>query len=604
MLQVYVYGEKENGFMDIDPNTKLQMEQLRDIYDTDFASNEYSLPADAPWTENNKRLFNFAERLQNDTAQLQSWTIDVISDGLPIFYNAKITLLEKNGLFTYRRGKFNFTISGSKGLFGTRIQNKYLTDLLLGGSIGWSDLDSRGFATSLMTGGYPQYDYIRFVPVSIQDFFDTDRTDSADEFLAKDLVNCTVINSAGTAWEFGRPTSADETVAATNGTPEYINYRSIPFFKAKYALRKIFEEQGYSVTGDFMTSTDFDDLLLYNNYAIENYAYDDYADTNRSINPKNHMPKILQSEFIKNLCSDFNMYPVFVDATTVDLRYRTNTIKQKKVADITDLISDTFISEITATTGTGVTITFSGSEVDSYFSDRVQDITGYTLAATVEKFSDLATTDFGRTLTTSDIAFVKADNTYYRVANAVSIPILWDAFSERLDDYKTLDGATTIDILIKPLAQFVEYDDGSALYIRRNYVGAKMKGSYSVVTKAVVLNECGLNIFYGKLYSVDSLLQPISFNHNRDKNNIAMVPHSLAIQGDDGLYEHFYKNWIDIKLRNELVKANISLNEKCLTLLAANEFVMAHNILFLQSKLLADYPISKNPVGELQMYIA
>ncbi|HRH61592.1 MAG TPA: hypothetical protein PL045_13535, partial [Chitinophagaceae bacterium] len=112
------------------------------------------------------------------------------------------------------------------------------------------------------------------------------------------------------------------------------------------------------------------------------------------------------------------------------------------------------------------------------------------------------------------------------------------------------------------------------------------------------------HFFYGKMYTINTLLQPISFNHNRDINNYAIVPYSLSLHGDDGLVTNFFLEWITIKRLSELVKINLYMNEETVKLLAENDYVMIDNIRMLQNRLLIDYPIKKNPQAELQAYIA
>ncbi len=603
MLEIYVHGTNESGFIDLFPGTKLQMEQLTEIWDEDFGAAVYSLPVEAPWTDGNKRKFNFAERLQNDTGtSLQTWRVDVISDGMPIFYDAVITMLEKNGELTYARGKSNFTISGNKGLLGNLIKNKTLRDLYLGGVINMGAYTAREFATLRAGGTFSQYSYVRFVPMAIEQYIDTGRPDYNNEFLALDTVNNVVINSGGTAWEFGRPDTTTPTTAVAPGVAEYMDYRTIPFFTIKYLLQQLFIENGYQVTGDFITSTDFDDLLLFNNYSLEVYDYTAYTDLSTQILPANHVPATLLSDFIKAVCMAFNMYPAFLDGRTVELRYRRDRIKQRRIFDVTNYCAAQFISQVSSGQSNGYTLQYAGNG-DSYLGGRVQDITTYTLAATVAKKADLDTIDIGRDFTTADIAFVVADDMYYRVADATASPVLWDAFSEKLDAYIVGDGSNSLDIPISPLATYVKQNETTGLMEKQNFVGASMKGSYAINNRQRVTNSFDLIFFYGKMYTIDSLSQPISFNNNRDADNNKIVPYSLSLWGDDGIYANFYPEWIAIKTKNELVRVNVRVDEKLITLLNVNDFVMIYNVQLMIYKLLADYPVSNNPTAELQAYV-
>ena len=161
-LQIYIYGPSENGFLDTAPDTFLQVETLADIFDENLSIGEYTLPVSFPWTDHNRRLLGFAERIVNGAAKVNYLRCDVYDRGYPEILNGKLTILEKVGNFSYKKGSFSASIAGSKGMFGTQIKYKYLNSLALGGDIVWQNLESRDFATAVMKGQYPQYPYLSF----------------------------------------------------------------------------------------------------------------------------------------------------------------------------------------------------------------------------------------------------------------------------------------------------------------------------------------------------------------------------------------------------------------------------------------------------------
>lgn len=167
MLQIYISGPLESGFLDIDPGTVLSMESVADIFDEDLSTGEFSLPGKAPWTGNNKKLLGFAERFQNLVTPVRDFKCAVFDSGYPELPAGKFSIIGKTGNFSYTKGSFDFTITGTKGLFGSQIKNKKVNDLQLGGKITWADIDSRHFAEAFMKGSYQQYNYLAFVPVAI-----------------------------------------------------------------------------------------------------------------------------------------------------------------------------------------------------------------------------------------------------------------------------------------------------------------------------------------------------------------------------------------------------------------------------------------------------
>ena len=175
MLQILIYGKTATDYLDMMPGTVLNMENFTPLFDEDLSAGEFSLPVEFPWTEKNRRLLGFAERIQNFDDLQPYWVCDVYDNGFPELVQAKITLLEKSGDFGFSRGSFNASISGNKGLFGTAIKNKTLRNIPLGDDITWAAIESRQFATDVMAGLYPQYSHIAFAPLVNENFFDQNK---------------------------------------------------------------------------------------------------------------------------------------------------------------------------------------------------------------------------------------------------------------------------------------------------------------------------------------------------------------------------------------------------------------------------------------------
>lgn len=581
-LQIYIFGPTDEGFLDVDPDTVLQMQSLMEAFDDDLSVGEFSLPVDLPWTDNNRRLMGFAERLENFSRKTKTWRIIVYAGGFPELPNAKLTMLEKSGTFAYTRGKFSASVSGNKGLFGSLVKNKKLTNLSLGAPINFTENSSKAFAEACMKEGHPEYDYLAFAPVAIETFFDTNRPDYDYEFLVLDRVN-NIVNTGGSAdaWTFDNPSGSGD------------KPRTVPFFKLKYVLKKIFEENGYSISGAFIDDPAFDDLVISNQFAIENYG--GTTDYNRQILPANHQPDMLIQDFLVAVFSLFKMYPDFsAGLNEITLVYKKSILTNRRVLSLNNICDKTFSSQYDDSEQVdGYKIMYVWDSNDSYPSDRViDDITkDKTMVASVAKFSDLGALDIGRTLTTDDIAYVEADNLYYQVADSTSTPKKWDAFAERMDPYVSGGGESEIDITCSPLLTYVEYNSDTSLYVKQDCVGCRQPGSY-VNNKGVrVINPFGLRIFYIKKLSRNGAMVPVSFSHNRDADNNPIEKYTLAWLGDDGLGLNFHKDWEDMQLNREIVKTNIKTDQKVLEDLSRNNCVEINNVLFLPYQIQRTIPI-------------
>lgn len=586
MLQIYIFGPTQEGFLDIDPATVLQMESLMEAFDDDLSTGEFSLPVDLPWTDTNRRLMGFAERLENFSKKEKSWKIIVYDSGFPELPNAKLTILEKSGSFTYARGKFSASVSGNKGLFGSLVTNKTLRDLILGGPITWTGLTSAVFAEQVMKGLWPQYNYLNFATVAIEGFFDTGRPDFTDEFLVQDRIN-NIVNSGGSTddWVFSNPAGSEGLL------------RTVPFFNLKYVLKKVFSENGYTISGDFLNDPDFDYLVIFNQYAIENYSPAG-VDKNLQITPLNHMPNTLIKDFLANLFAMFNLYPDFSGGVNeVQLFYKKRKITERLTLSLNELCNKNFTSQFDDNNQTnGYKIEYNFDSADSFPGDRIkEDITkDKTLVATVAKFSDLDTLSIGRPLTTDDIAFVEADNFYYQIADATSIPLKWDAFAERMDGYKVGNGDNSIPMEISTLLTYVEFNPDAALYFKSDCVGCRQLGSYINSKGVRVLNDFGLRVFYIKKLLRTGAMVPTSFSYNRDENNEPIVKYSLAWQGTDGLGINFHKEWQDMQQNREVVKTSITCNQKVLQDLNNNNSVEINGVVFLPYKIKRTIPLKSS----------
>lgn len=593
MLQIYVFGPTKKGFLDIDPSTSLSLEAVTDLFDEDLTSGEFSLPVDIPWTDTNRKILGFAERLENFSSLsggirgAKSYKCIVYENGFAELPAAKFTILSKSGSLAYTAGKFSATISGTKGLFGTQIKNKKLTDLNLGGIISFST-ESRQFATDVMHGLYPAYNYLVFAPVAIEEFFQTDRPDYDDEFLAKDTVNTVVVS--GSDWSFKNPAGSTKT-----------SYRTVPFFKMKYIVKKIFEEIGYAVTGEFMTSTDWDDIVIFNQFSLENYAPSTGDDFNRKLVPKNHVPDMLISDFLKGIFSFFNIYTSFTGAAQVELNYRKKIFQNRKVLKITELVTDKFTSTFNPddSDGDGYKLNYTWDENDGFYSDRVKDLSDKTIIGSVATFGDLETLDIGRTLTTDDIAYVEADNMYYEIADSTSTPKKWDAYAENLDFYQSGDGSNEIDIPLSTLCTYVELDPDTQLFVKRNYVGTRQSGCYINNKGAHVVNPFGLRLFYAKMLSIDGVVQPVTFNHNRNAANAQIEMYSLAWNGSKGMALNFHTAWQAVKQNMEVVKTSVRGNQKTISDISYHNCYEINGTLFLMNKIDRTIPLKASLDVEL-----
>lgn len=582
MFQIYLEGPKESGFLEITEQTELAIESYSDIFDEDFSTSEVVLNCDIPWTDLNRRITGFAERLENFSTKPEYYICTIYENNFPILTKAKFTILEKNGYYTYKKGNFSVSINGVKGIFGSQIKAKKLTDLNFA-KITWSTDDSREFATKLMKGLYPNYSHIVFAPMVNEGFIQTDRKDYNNEFIAQDVINNVVITGGLTQWTFGRPTSANTSIAATSGTLEYVDYRTVPFIKLKWLLKEIFNQFGYTATGDFLNSADFDDVVVYNNYAIEVYSYTTHLDFNRSITINNHLPSSSIVDFLKAVFGFFNIYPAF-SANSVVLYYRQKTIIQRNILDITQYVTDSFTSTFNNedySNKKGYTLKLLNNN-DGFRSDWSKDLKSKTLVGTVNTYNDLSTFTISRSLTTDDIVYVSADNIYYVVADATSTPIVWDVYAQNFGDYIKDSGERSIDINASTFLTALNYSSVSGVWTKQPHLkcATRQPGSYLNSVGITIKNSFDIYFMYAKKIDIGGIDLPVTFSNNRDSDNNKIAAYSLAWHGTDGL-ANLHITWQNLRQKSEVLKTWLMANSKLLNDLEKYNLVQINNITFL-----------------------
>ena len=608
MLQLYIYGKKRQGFLDLPQGSSLDMEMFTELFDEELTLGAYSLPGEAGWTDNNKRLLDFAEMLNSPAGSEQNyWRCDVINDGVPEMLDAKFTLLGFDGSFSYDTGKYSYTISGNKGIFGTLIGKKTLRDLSLGKIIFPEGDTSRNFASLVMKGDpyYRQYPYLRFAPVAILNFFDAGRQDYNDEFIAEDIINNMVITGSGPDdWVFGRPLSTNNSIAVEPGSVEYLDYRTIPFFTYKWIIQKIFEEVGYTVQGEWINDTAWDDAVMFNNLAIEKYDTILFSDINTEIDIAKHLPKKSIATFLRDLQFLFNVKLSFLNGRVVSIDYRKNSLKNKQVMDATKLTGRLFNGTPADYKEKGFTLAYNFDTNDSYNSGRVQEIDPKKLVATIDKYADFATLIIGRPFEYNDLVYVSAENQYYAYTNGVGINA-WDYFSEKLFPFSTGgDGAEGQEYEYKtgisPMVTYILYNDGTGKLENKDMAAADMKGSYFNKRFAVVENDFDTRIFFIKMISKNGITVPSSFVASRDINNQKRVPKSLAWAGEDGLYEYCWKDWFNFLINTRKVRTSLNLDQKTYNELKASNKINIAGSCYLPSTIFPKIPL-REPV-EVELY--
>lgn len=591
MLALKVYKESGDTFLlDLSPNTQLQFEQLFPAWDTDLSGGLFSLPIDVPLSAHNLKNLGYIANLHTNRHELpEQWRCDVLNDNLTIYGDCKLKTMNFAGAFDESNKTASFNVSGVKGLYGTSIRNQKLTDLALGGTITFETTErSRDFAYNTMTGANIYNDRLSFAPVGMEQFFDEDRHDYDNEFLAYSKVNNIVKNVAFTnGWLFGRPDPSAPTNVISTGNGAYGDYRTIPFFKLVYVLKKCFTEFGFKVGGTFFSKKDVEHICLFNNYAIDVYNTATADDFNRYIVPKNHVPDMLLSEFLREVKNAFNLSIDWLPGNTVIINTNNDILEQSDVKDLSTKASTTF-SEGTRHPsyygGLNMQWDFTGD--DALPNDQIIDIEGDNLIATVNTYTDIAALSLP-TPNFNDLILVLSENAYYKFDSAA---VDWIFYTERQTDYKEGDEEFAISTKLTPL--LTHYADIGTGYIHQDCVGYRAMGTYYNNYNKLIKHDFGLRMFFVKSEDTPSATNiPVSFSHNYNTSGGQRTSFSLSWLAEDSIKKFFWNNWLQL-LRNSLsIKASLNLNTIDIQELKSTDIIIINQHQFLIKQLNPSIPL-------------
>lgn len=120
----------------------------------------------------------------------------------------------------------------------------------------------------------------------------------------------------------------------------------VPFLRVKYILNILFSQIGMTWSGEFKDDAMFDNLLLYNNYALDKQApitNTQYNEGQTALILSEHVPDITLTDFLTAIKNNFGMYYIIKD-NNVEFRYRNKDIDSNSYTDITTKVQGRSLS--------------------------------------------------------------------------------------------------------------------------------------------------------------------------------------------------------------------------------------------------------------------
>lgn len=597
MINIKVFNSYgKTSYLDLAPNTQLDVQEKMAAFDPQLESGLFSLPIEVPWTSNNKNTLGFIEHLHSPTGLIpEYWRCDIEVNNIPFLQDAKLKLIESSGKLNAKEGKYSFMITGIKGLFGSQIKNKYLRDLNYGGLLSWdAGKDSREFAMDVMNGLVPSVsDKLKFAPVAIFDFIDNSRKDFNTEFLNNDIVNNIIIHASyPNGWLFGRNNPLLSPPEVAKGDEGYDNYRTVPFLNLLYVIRCIFNEHGFNVNGNFFSYPSIDKVHIYNTVAIDRFDYPFTDDYNTQITPSRHLPKMLISDFLAAISVAFNLRITFVDHKTVSINFNNELLNSSKIKDYSAKCHSSYEAHKRHPIyENGYRLAFKFDSTDSFASDTVKDLRDIEVIAEVEQFSDIAGLTFPFTLDENHYILVKNENYLYNYVPSTSD---WTPRLENLDAIRVGKEEITFEPDLSPMCSWY-LDNGLGLMQRQNIVAAHQHGNYYNDGKVFVENDFGLRLFFiGTLTTGGYTNLPLSFIHNTLPDGTKLSDFSLSWMGEKGMYELFYRRWINMLLKSYQIKMKFAFDLLDIMNIAENDIIRIESLQFLIENINYTLPVTES----------
>jgi len=263
---------------------------------------------------------------------------------------------------------------------------------------------------------------------------------------------------------------------------------------------------------------------------------------------RNHLPEINCGEFLKEV-EKLTASRVFIDESSQSARiiFLKNILKSNDIIDISDVSGN--VSEQTLDKIDGYKLSYENPSEDDYYADRVKELTDQlTVKDPVATYNNLPLIGNAN----NDVRLVTDENCYYRYFTINFLRSAgWEFYSENVLKLQEGAGKLSIQTKFSPVL-FVKIGTFPFLF---PYACVEKEGQFIIINGSNY-EDFRLFFYRGDFEHVNQsvlnerittpLLTNDVYDHNGDK--IATANLSLRWDGDYGLYEQLYKEYIDLMI--------------------------------------------------------
>lgn len=320
-----------NEFLQLPDNVSIQLEQFNHLLNlSSELTGEYTIPIAVPLNDVNARLLQYVH-LPSTTKNTAGIEAQLWVKGIP--HSKGLIKIERE------RGHYNFPLRGTAsiyyvfklGKFWQEIKEKTFRDINFGGTISfpWNGFLTTGpntgfigHVTDVMNNLNPATYNYAFFPVA-----------NEAGLANQDATNC-IINCCAPLGSAVIPTRFSPDYTAGTSRLYYNQYSPFPYHR--FILAKIFETIGWNIVGDPITDPDFLKTTLIHGGAIQYQLSAVSGSMNVEWDFATILPKIGIGNYLISLANRFGWWFDFDDNNrTVTVKYRKDILANRQKVDYT-----------------------------------------------------------------------------------------------------------------------------------------------------------------------------------------------------------------------------------------------------------------------------
>jgi hypothetical protein len=370
-----------------------------------------------------------------------------------------------------------------------------------------------------------------------------------------------------------------------------------------FILQKLFEHVDY--VADF---TAFDEpeyieykqLVVYNNKSMEGFlnAFIEYrqrATPITEIDLSQHVPDVTLGEFLNAIRSMLGWQIDFKLAERrVEVRPLRELLNPSQLLDLTDFCEPQAIINDNDTGG--FELQFEQDATDKFVAEKVRSLDDLMIADPVQVFEDLPPFPLNPT----EARLVIREGAYYHaVLDEPTDTYYWEYHSEALQNFTVDEGGTTLTTKAMPFTMFRGEDQFNA---SRLWTVPQFDQPLSLTGRGQNRQPFGIRLgFYrGLQRDSNNAVYPLATPDVWTYQGLQVGEKSLRWEGEYGIYEQLYKQWLQFLTSARIVKMQIRYEPYHLNSLNFGQVVRINGTRYVVFRIRVALPINKT--AEVEMY--